>query len=69
MYRYNNVESTVENMQINCDYSEVAHTFTDVQHAGCETIGELLGNVREHFVDFILRIREQHSLPVGEDNE
>ena len=34
-----------------------------MQQSGCDSIAEILGNVREHFADFILCVMEQHSLP------
>jgi hypothetical protein len=59
----NNVESTVDDIQMNCGRSEPARNSNDVQTSGCGSIGELVGNMHGHFADFILCIREQHSLP------
>jgi len=57
------VESVVGNMQPSCGSLELVQSSDNIEHSGCKTIGELVGNVREHFADFILCIREQHSLP------
>ena len=57
------VESLVEDMQMNCQSVELTESSNSMEHSGCETVGELVGNLQEHFADFILCIREQHSLP------